>query len=84
MNNKKIIVRISNEIGNQLFMYASAFAIAKKLDRILIVDDETAYKSRKNISKYALFNFKISSNIASKKYKFLGFDGYIKRKILKK
>jgi len=83
MSNKKIIIRISNEIGNQLFMYASAFAIAKKLDRILIVDNETAYKSRKNISKYGLNNFKISSNIASKKYKFLGFAGYIKRKILK-
>ena len=49
--NKKLIIRISNELGNQLFMYASSFAIAKKLDRILLVDDETAYLSRKNSSR---------------------------------
>ena len=34
--NKKIITRISNELGNQLFMYASTFAIAKKLGLSLI------------------------------------------------
>ena len=47
---KKIITRISNEIGNQIFMYASTFAIAKKLNRKLIIDNESAFKSRKNIS----------------------------------
>ena len=47
--NKRIITRISNELGNQLFMYASTFAIAKKLGRDLIIDNETAYKSKKNI-----------------------------------
>ena len=33
---KKFIVRISNEIGNQMFMYASTFAIAKKLNRVTL------------------------------------------------
>ena len=41
---KKIIIRISNEIGNQLFMYASSLGIAKKLDRKLYIDDETSFK----------------------------------------
>ena len=45
---KKIIIRISNEIGNQLFMYASSLGIAKKLDRKLYIDDETSFKTRKN------------------------------------
>ena len=41
---KKIILRTSNGIGNQMFMYASAFAIAKKLGRNLLIDNETAFK----------------------------------------
>ena len=36
----KFIVRISNEIGNQMFMYASTFIIAKKLNRTLLIDDD--------------------------------------------
>ncbi len=82
--NKKIITRISNEIGNQLFMYASTFAIARKLNRNLYIDNESAFESRKNISTYALNNFNISSKIADENYKFLGIKGYIKRKFLKK
>ena len=81
---KKIILRTSNEIGNQMFMYASAFAIAKKLRRKLLIDNESAFKLRQNISSYGLSNFEITSEIAPKSLKFLNFNGYLKRKILKK
>jgi hypothetical protein len=84
MINKKIIIRISNELGNQMFMYASAFGIANKLDMDIIIDNESAYKSKKNISKYGLNNFSLTSVIAPDSKKFLGIYGYIKRKILKK
>ena len=84
MINKKIIIRISNELGNQMFMYASAFGIANKLDMNLIIDNESAYKSKKNISKYGLNNFSVTSVIAPDSKKFLGIYGYFKRKILKK
>ena len=84
MINGKIIIRLSNELGNQMFMYASSFGIAKKLNRSLLIDNETAYLSKKNISRYGLNNFKITSEIAPNNYKFLGTPGYIKRKILKK
>ena len=47
MINKKIIIRISNELGNQMFMYASALGIANKLDMNIIIDNESAYKSKK-------------------------------------
>ena len=84
MINKKIIIRLSNELGNQMFMYASSLGITKKLNRSLLVDNETAYLSKKNISRYGLSNFNITSEIAPNNYKFLGTQGYIKRKILKK
>ena len=81
---EKLIIRLSNEIGNQMFMYASALGISNKLNRSLLIDNETAYLSKENISKYGLDNFKITSGIATNNYKFLGTGGYIKRKILKK
>ena len=64
MIDKKIIIRLSNELGNQMFMYASSLGISKKLNRSLIVDNETAYLLKKNISKYGLNNFRITSDIA--------------------
>ena len=84
MIDKKIIIRISNELGNQMFMYASALGIANKLDMNIIIDNESAYKSKKNISKYGLNNFSVTSVIAPDSKKFLGIYGYFKRKILKK
>ncbi len=79
---KKIILRLSNEIGNQMFMYASAFSISKKLDRELFLDNETAFLSKKNISKFGLDNFSISSHISDDEYKFKTIFGYLKRKFL--
>ena len=45
---------------------ASALGLSKKLNRSLLVDNETAYLSKKNISRYGLNNFKITSKIAFK------------------
>ena len=81
---KKIIIRISNEIGNQMFMFASAFSISKKMDRTLFIDNESAFLSKKNISKYGLNNFNIKTEIAGKENKFTNFLGYFKRKFLKR
>ena len=47
MINKKIVIRISNELGNQMFMYASALGIANKLGRDIIIDNVSAFKSKK-------------------------------------
>ena len=38
MIKKKIILRLSNELGNQMFMYDSALGIANKLNINLIID----------------------------------------------
>ena len=84
MNNHNIITRISNELGNQMFIYASTLGISKKINKTLLLDNETAYLSKKNISRSGLNNFKITSDIAPNNFKFLGATGYIKRKFLKK
>ena len=77
---KKIILRLSNEIGNQMFMYASAYSISKKMNRELFLDNETAFLSKKNISKFGLDNFDLSTSIADDRFKFKTFTGYLKRK----
>ena len=48
--NKRIILRLSNEIGNQMFMYASAYSLSKEMNRELFLDNETAFLSKKNIA----------------------------------
>ena len=75
---KKVIVRLGNGLGNQLFTYAAAYSFAKKNKARLYVDDESGFYKR---YKYELHNFNISALIAEKKYKFLGFSGRAKRKI---
>ena len=77
---KKIILRLSNEIGNQMFMYASAYAISRKMNRELLLDNETAFLSKKNISKFGLDNFKITAPISEDNFKFKTLLGYLKRK----
>jgi hypothetical protein len=77
---KKIILRLSNEIGNQMFMYASAYSISKKMNRELFLDDETAFLSKKNISKFGLDNFRITAPTSENKYKFKTLQGYLNRK----
>ena len=76
---KKVIVRLGNGLGNQLFTYAAAYCFAKKNNADLYVDDESGFYKR---YKYELHNFKISASIVDKKHKFIGIQGRIKRKIL--
>jgi len=80
--NKNIILRLSNEIGNQMFMYAAAYSIAKKMNRNLFIDDETAFLLKKNISSYGLNYFKITAPIINNNLKFKHMKGYLKRKFL--
>ena len=87
--NKNLIVKISNGFGNQMFLYASAYAFSKKLDYNLLIDDETGIRhdlkkrSKKRKlhwkPKYELGIFNLKSNLAEDKYKL----GNLKRKYLK-
>ena len=81
---KNLILRLSNEIGNQMFMYASGYSFSKQLNRVFYIDNETAFKLKKNISSYGLDEFNINSKIAPANLKFLNLKGYLKRKFLQK
>ena len=76
---KKVIVRLGNGLGNQLFTYAAAYSFAKKKNVKLYVDDESGFYKR---NKYELNNFNITAPIIDKEYKFLNKISRIKRKIL--
>jgi hypothetical protein len=75
MNKKKIITKISEGLGNQLFMYAHAYALSKNNDLELFVDPYSGYFRDKNAYSYYLDRFELSSKIANSNYI---FDNQIK------
>ena len=81
---KRLIVRISEGLGNQLFMYANAYTLSKTIDYKLYVDDQSGFVKTKNFRNYYLENFNITANIIDNKFKFNTLKKNIKRKILKK
>lgn len=81
---EKLIIRLSNNIGNQMFMYAAGYAASKKLKRSFYYDKISSYNSFKNISKFGLEKFNLNEKPAESKYLFNGLSGYLKRKLLKK
>ncbi len=81
---EKLVIRLSNNLGNQMFMYAAGFAASKKMNRNFYYDKISSYKSYKNIYKFSLDRFQLSGKPVDVKYIFNGFSGYFKRKLLKK
>ncbi len=43
----KLIVRIAEGIGNQLFMYANAYSLSKKINYDLYIDNTSGYFKKK-------------------------------------
>ena len=81
--NKKIIVKISEGLGNQLFMYANAFAISKRYNLQLNLDPYSGYY-KSNLRSYMLDNFNISSKIATSSFIFSNPYKKLKKKFLVK
>lgn len=57
----KLTVEISEGLGNQMFMYAHAYALAKRLNYDLFIDNISGYSKNKNLlrkhQKFMLDNF---------------------------
>ena len=81
---KKLCVEISENLGNQMFMYAHAYALSKKLGRKLYIDNESAFLKKNSIGLYRLDNFNISAKVIKKKFKFLSIIQYVRKKYLLK
>ena len=82
---KNIIVKISEGIGNQLFMYSNAYSLAKKNNCNLLIDDTTGYfKDHNKVRSFLLDKFEVNLNIAPKNFKIYDFSSYIKFNLLKK
>ncbi len=77
---KKIILKVSEGLGNQLFMYANAYSLKRKYELDLFLDIHSGYNNNKAIYDYALDNFNITAKYAPDKYTFA--SSY--RKILKR
>ena len=75
-----IIAKISEGLGNQLFMYSNAYAISKKFDFDLCLDPYAGYY-KNNIRSFMLNNFNISSTIAPSNWIFSNYYRNIIKKI---
>mgnify|MGYP001165389331 FL=1 len=78
--NRIIIAKISEGLGNQLFMYSNAYAISKQFDFDLCLDPYTGYY-KNNIRSFMLNNFNISSAIAPSNWIFSNYHRNIIKKI---
>ena len=45
---KKIIIRVAEGLGNQLFMYSNGFALSKENKYDLFIDETSGYFKKKN------------------------------------
>ena len=80
-----VVAQISEGLGNQLFMFANAYAFSKKYNKNLLIDDTSGYFKNKNKlrgQKYLLDHFNINNDIAPANLKFDTFFKNFKKKLL--
>ena len=90
MTKKKLICRISNGFGNQMFMYAASYSFSKQLNYKLFLDTFSGINQdiKKTVKKgfkhykpqYELSVFNLTANLLPKDLSFDSFFGHFKRK----
>ena len=88
MTKKKIICRISNGFGNQMFMYAASYSFSKQLNYKLFLDTFSGINQdiKKSLKKgfkhykpqYELSVFNLTANFLPKNLTFDSFIGNLK------
>ncbi len=80
---KKIISKISEGLGNQLFMYANSYSLSKKNNFDHYIDTTSGYYQNKHMYDFILDRFCISAKKASKKYTFDNFyKNFLKKTLI--
>ena len=82
----KIIVQVAEGLGNQLFMYAHAYALSKKTKSDLFIDDVSGFYKKKNRlrgQKFMLDKLQIDTPIIDNSKKTNSIFKYIRKKISK-
>jgi hypothetical protein len=80
---KKITVNLAEGLGNQMFMYAAAYSLAKNKNYNLYIDIKSSYYKKKEIREYNLDIFNISAKIADDNTVYNNFYKNLKKKFLK-
>jgi len=86
MQNKTVVVRIAEGLGNQLFMYSNAYSLSKRKNYQLLIDNDSGYFKNKNKLRkreYLLHFFNIKNSICPNQFKFNNYYKDFKRKLLK-
>ena len=79
---KKVITKISEGLGNQLFMYANSYSLSKKNNLDFLIDPFSGYYQKKHMYNFFLDRLNITSQKASKNYVFDTFLKNFLKKIL--
>ena len=64
---KKIIVKVAAGLGNQMFMYANALSLSKRLNYNLFIDNTSGFFQKKNTTLERSFRLNKRHKYSSKK-----------------
>jgi len=83
---KKIVVKVAAGLGNQMFMYANAYSMAKRFGYKLLIDNTSGFFQAKNSTFGRVFGlnaFNLTGNLADKSDKYDNYITHNYKKIIK-